>query len=1070
MRNLLIALSFLVFALLPGTALAVSVATPYQILPSWTDPVQFSVASFGSDVIINATYRLPEDWAGNILVLLDGVRKSAVGGSPTLIALTNLAKDGAVGTKNGSFTYNIGPVSTGDHVVTLEFWGGEACAINSQLNKTPPNDFQPACPQVSFGPTINFIPKQQYARPFSGGLPPSPNLVVGTSLNFVDVGVGTSQTRDFTLQNNGSQTLTGSMSGILAPFACPAAGCGYSIPAGSTIPFTVSYNAPASAQASSITVNFSCTGQSACPLPSQDRTITGNSVASPSAGQISVSPGTIDYGGVILNRPYNEAVTLTNVGGAPLTGNVTFPSGEFACAPSCAYTVNPGVPVNITIIYTPNTGSGIQTDVATFTGGVSRTLNIKSEIVSTPVVDVTPDSYTAGMVPAGTSQTFFMDVRNNGAGTLSGNVTVPVGSPFTCIANCAFAGLVFGGPFHRVTMQFLSPGTPVNVSAVFSNSGGASRSVTLTANGAAAAPISLTTLVPHPTLGKNGLEFGEVLLGVTTPSKYIRVTNTSSAPLTIRFEIWEKQFTCTLNCLPSDLPPGASKDVFFQFRPSKLGPAYGGVSFFYGLTIAESVLAELDGIGTAPTLEVFTLDPKQEPVFSNQTVNFGTTTFGTPTQNKTIRLLLQNDGVGTLGYSVVRSANFVMTTPIRNTLPFYDFTGAQRFSVEIPLTFTPTAIGKYQQDVRVEYNIGDGVVRTLPFTVVGASVDEPILEVTPLARDFGAVIGGVIPPPRKSFTVRNLGSKLLSGTAGIETYANYLLRTTGTITTLTNNEGAFTCIVGCTFTGLTAASAPHVVEYQFDPTAIGNHRAYPRFLSNGGDISGLLTGVGSSLAQMSLSPVVIPFGQVNQGSYKPAIIRITNTGSGTLVGTVAFSNTHYRCDPSASCDYNVLPGAPRDMTIWFLPLNTGLLPGTVTFTSNAVTNPQTVSMTGEGMFVPTVDIGVTGGAFGSVAVNKSKIQRIFLENRGTSNFPPGTFKFSSPRYRCVGPVIEPISGECTYSLTAAGTPNSTAFMDVQFTPNASGVFNSTFSLSGAPGVFFDLSGRGISPSVKFIER
>ncbi len=1074
MRNLLLTLLFSVLALFPSFALAVP--DSYEPIPNLPTPSAFGEAAFGNDVVISGTYVLPLDWVASIKVFLDGVQVSAKGGTPTLIAIKNLISEGATGQKTATFSYNIGPVISGVHALRLEFTGGELCAVNYQYNALNGTNYMPSCvPKVLTGDD-NYIPIIRYTRDFTVSQPPSPNLVVTPStnpaINFSNVGVNTSQTRDFTLQNTGTQALSGTMTGISAPFSCVTAGCNYSIAPGGTIPFTIRYTAPSTVQPSSITVSFSCT--LACPMPTQSRTITANSVAVSSAPQISVDPTTVDYGNVISGRRVQRTVRLNNTGGTVLTGTATFSSPRFACPVSCAYTVQPGTPIDFPIDYIPTTGSGAQVDTVSFTGGTTQTATLKSNIVITPIVRVSPSPYDAGTFPAGNPPVnFSIDVSNVGAGTLSGGVTFPAGSPFSCASACSYSGLVYGGAPHRVTMTFNSQGTPVNVNAEFTNNTGGEFSsvfLPLTANNNAP---------PRYSVSAQRTNFGSITLG-NTSQRTITITNLTGTAIPLRVMTWTpsavpprpRQHFCVINC-DFVLAPWGTTPVTLEFRPIWAGDAYGAGSIVVGNWEPGGFDLSLDGFGSDPKLRVTVFDPIDRELRTGQRVQYGTTTFGPTTKNRSMPFLIENDGEGPMNYTITPSANFKLGITPRSPIPFWSDDSIHTYFFEVPIIFTPTAVGVYQENLRIDYDYGDGVPRVLNFTAYAESRVRPVLEVTPLTQAFGDVLVGA--KPRKSFSLKNIGNAPLTGTASIETYANYLMRTEGQVTTATNGEEAFRCFSGCGTYTIAVGGAPHVVEYEFAPISARDHEAHPRFLSDGGNESGLITGRGISQAAIDLSPLIIDFGSVNQSSFVERDIRVTNTGLGNLIGNVTFSPAiHYSCVPATTgCTYNVLPGAAnsRLITVRFRPLDVGPLNSVAVFNSNAINDPpiKAVSLTGVGVFGKVADIRTTGSNFGAVPVNKPKIQDVEIANFGTDNFLPGTILFNSPAYTCVGPIIDPVSGLCTYTLTANGTPNSKVTIQIRFLPTRAGPINSTFSLSGVSGSLFDLTGRGISPSVKFIE-
>jgi hypothetical protein len=162
----------------------------------------------------------------------------------------------------------------------------------------------------------------------------------------------------------------------------------YSV-AGVTLPLTVAAGAQAV-----VTVRFAPTAAGvvsgtlsvasndpATPTATISLTGTGTSTGTPGDGpaQISVSPGSIDFGAVIPTQTIDRTLAVSNTGGAPLTvTGITSNNARYsAIAPALPFTVAPGARQEVTVRFAPP-GPGSQ----------SGTLAIASNDAARPTVNV----------------------------------------------------------------------------------------------------------------------------------------------------------------------------------------------------------------------------------------------------------------------------------------------------------------------------------------------------------------------------------------------------------------------------------------------------------------------------------------------------------------------------------------------------------------------------------------------------------------------------------------------------------------------------------------------------------
>jgi len=190
--------------------------------------------------------------------------------------------------------------------------------------------------------------------------------VTPTSRNFGSVGIGSTDDLTFTVQNTGTGTLTGSVTGLADPFTC-VSNCSYSLTAGQSRNTTIRFTPTVTGVFTDVAI-FSIAGGT-----SLNRDVVGiGTIPSP---VISVAPTSRDFGPVEIGSTDDLIFTVQNTGTGTLTGtaSVTTP---FSCVGGCSYSLTAGQSQNTTIRFTP-TVEGAASETVSFTGasGTSTTVD-----------------------------------------------------------------------------------------------------------------------------------------------------------------------------------------------------------------------------------------------------------------------------------------------------------------------------------------------------------------------------------------------------------------------------------------------------------------------------------------------------------------------------------------------------------------------------------------------------------------------------------------------------------------------------------------------------------------------
>jgi len=121
------------------------------------------------------------------------------------------------------------------------------------------------------------------------------------------------------------------------------------------------------------------------------------------------------------------------------------------------------------------------------------------------------------------------------------------------------------------------------------------------------------------------LNFGQVLIGLTSPQKRVSLTNTGDSDLTVSSISISGDFALPVNHCGNGVKPGSHCDVYVTFTPHALGTETGTLTFTDNASNSpQTVSLTGEGSNTAPTITKLTASPKSiyagDPVTLTATV------------------------------------------------------------------------------------------------------------------------------------------------------------------------------------------------------------------------------------------------------------------------------------------------------------------------------------------------------------------------------------------------------------------------------------------------------------------
>lgn len=540
----------------------------------------------------------------------------------------------------------------------------------------------------------------------SGVLSPSP-----ASVSFGNVAVGSTSSQSVTVTNTGTATVDISQATI--------SGTGFTIVGGnpsSTIPV---------GQSSTVQVQFAPQSTSAV---NGSLTITSNASNSPLAisltgtgmqAGLSISPGTVNFGSVVVGQSGTQTVKLTNNGSTSLTINLAQISGSgFAMSGfTTPTTLTAGQSASVNVQFSPtatggSVGSIVFTDNAP--GSPQSVTLTGSGISANSTLTTNPGSVAFGSVSVGSDGSQTITLTNSGGTSVTISQAGISGTGFSMTG--LTTPLTLSSGEHTGFVARFTPTAAGNSSGMItitSNATDSTLSVALSGTGAQG------QLSANPT----SVNFGSILAGASA-SIPVTLMNTGTASVTISAASASGTgFSISGLTLPQTIDPNMSASFTAKFAPTAAGSDSGSVSITSNAPGSPLVIA-LSGTATANQSQL-TISPAS--------VSFGNIDVGS---NTTQNITLTNSGNATLTISAA-SASGAGFSVSGLTLPANITAGN---SATLVAKFAPSTSGDVSGSISITSNApGSPAAIALSGTGVAATY---LLGASPTSISFGTETDG----------------------------------------------------------------------------------------------------------------------------------------------------------------------------------------------------------------------------------------------------------------------------------------------------------------------------------------
>lgn len=297
---------------------------------------------------------------------------------------------------------------------------------------------------------------------------------------------------------------------------------------------------------------------------------------------------------------------------------------------------------------------------------------------------------------------------------------------------------------------------------------------------------------------------------------------------------------------------------------------------------------------------------------------FGATPIG---QSETLLVTVANAGQSSVTISALAGSNAAFNIS-QLSLPVVLSAGQ---SFDLSVTFAPTALGWTGGTITFTSN---ATVKTLVLELGGDGVDSDGITASPSTVSFGQVGLGSISTKPVVLTNDRTWKVTLSQ-----------ILTTGSAFSMSTTTLPVTLDPGQSVT----------LEVTFTPQSPGEIGG--SLFVEGPALSIPLTGTGASSGQLTLTPALLSFGNVPDGTTQTLPVSIGASGASVTISSASSSSAQFVLN-GASFPLTIAAGQTMSFNVAFSPTGSGSVSGALSFASNTSNSPALESVTGVGTVTP----------------------------------------------------------------------------------------------------------------------
>ena len=530
------------------------------------------------------------------------------------------------------------------------------------------------------------------------------------------------------------------------------------------------------------------------------------------------------------------------------------------------------------------------------------------------------------------------------------------------------------------------------------------------------------------TANSNYLTFGNVNVG-SSATLPVTLTSAGTSSVTISSaSIGGSGYTVSGASFPLTLKAKQSVTLQFTFAPAKVGTWTGTMVLDSNATTA-AIAINMTGNGVMPTTgSLLTISSNYLP-FGNVNVGSSATLPVTLTSTGTSAVTISSASIGGSGYSV-SGASF-------------------------PLTLNS------QQSVTLQFKFAPPSAKTLTGTMI---IDSNSSTGSAVAINMAGT--GVTPTTGSLLTISSNYLTFGNVSVGSSATLPVTLTSTGTSAVTINSAsigGSGYSVSGTSFPLTLNPQQSVTLQFKFAPPSANTLTGTMVLNSNSSTGSAAAinmtgTGVAAGSPQLTVSPSLLPFGNVAIGSSATLPVTLTSSGSTAVtINSVAIGGTGFTVS-GATFPLTLNPQQSVALQVTYSPTAANAATGTLTISNSSTSGTATVSMTGTGTVGPQLTVSPTSLSFGEVNVGSNATLGVTLTSSGGSAVTVNSATLSGSGFTVSG---------ATFPVTLS--PQQSVALQVRFAPTAASSATGTLTISSNSStngtVAVSLSGTGAQHQV-----
>ena len=626
-------------------------------------------------------------------------------------------------------------------------------------------------------------------------------------------------------------------------------------------------------------VNTTITINSSDPaLPTYLLPVTGTGRAAKPAS-IAISHDTLNYGLIPINNSKAAYFWISNLGEEPLQIQGIQSNDRRYVVYQNSFTVNPGYPRSVTVIFTPDepdTINGLLTITSSDATNDTSYLHLTGigRILSAPTMVLSTERIEFGEVATTQRLTKSFTIHNGGEQLLEvSKIELENPNPSYSISPHSFN--VPYGQYRTVYVTF-SPQQRGGLAANINITSNDTTNQTIALHGTGRDPLPPNIYVSH-----NSIQFDSVAVS-KSKSQYIWIKNTGETELNVHnISTEDTSFSANINSFK--LNPGQYQYVLITFSPAMPFAYQDNLIIKSDDPDNQYKYVGLTGFGR-PLRD-------QHIQLSSNSLSFGEIPTG---QQRVMGLTVYNSGERELIISNVSNINAAFLIDNRE---FIVSPGSYHIMY---VTFSPELLITYQDTLKITNNDPNTALVTVPLSGTGRRLKDQKIAVFPDSINFGSI--GIGLTSSQNIQLRNDGEVNLA------------------IDSIKINSSYFSVKSDTVFN--ISPGFSNWLSVSFQPDSIGKFEAVLTICSNDPDTSQYripLIGYGRELLAPNITfyPGEMNFGDVAVGRNKNMNLYIGNDGEQELVVTsIVSSDDQFKVDNTT---FSVQPGFSQFLTLSFQP-------------------------------------------------------------------------------------------------------------------------------------------------------